>query len=423
MDYLKKYFSSQEQFSHQHFQVYFIKYEVYRQEGKHQIMKNFKIKLTVVAIIGVIVATTTVLLLKNSSNGNIRSQSSQWRKSGNVLSAEASLPVRKSNNKEAPFVIGVLYWSMNIPGQVAMRKGLETQAEKINANSSREKPEIILKEYVAGDGVAGMERQIRQMHELIDVKVDLIIVQPTDIAALREPLIRANKEKIPVIAYDQHIIDGQLACYITSDNYQAGYQDGEYVAANFPDDKKLRIILVEYPHVSSTVKRVDGFIDALEQYEQAYEIIKSYNAVEPEGGKEAGAEILRDFPEPGSFDVIFTVNDGGGLSILHALEVAGRKEVFFASVDGDPISVANIKKGGIMRIDSAQFCGVLGSESIKMAYRLLKGEKVPRQVLIPPFPMYSALIPVSYTHLTLPTILLVQISVVAVSLKKKNKKQ
>eukprot|EP00831_Metopus_contortus_P069070 TRINITY_DN61932_c0_g1_i1.p1 TRINITY_DN61932_c0_g1~~TRINITY_DN61932_c0_g1_i1.p1 ORF type:complete len:138 (-),score=12.28 TRINITY_DN61932_c0_g1_i1:45-458(-) len=34
-------------------------------------------------------------------------------------------------------------------------------------------------------------------------------------------------------------------------------------------------------------------------------------------------------------------------------------------------------------------------------------------------PMYSALIPVSYTHLTLPTILLVQISVVVVSLKKK----
>eukprot|EP00825_Cyclidium_porcatum_P023748 TRINITY_DN2633_c0_g1_i1.p3 TRINITY_DN2633_c0_g1~~TRINITY_DN2633_c0_g1_i1.p3 ORF type:complete len:119 (-),score=22.62 TRINITY_DN2633_c0_g1_i1:63-419(-) len=36
-------------------------------------------------------------------------------------------------------------------------------------------------------------------------------------------------------------------------------------------------------------------------------------------------------------------------------------------------------------------------------------------------PMYSALIPVSYTHLTLPTICSVQISVVAVSLKKKNK--
>eukprot|EP00831_Metopus_contortus_P049850 TRINITY_DN41484_c0_g1_i1.p1 TRINITY_DN41484_c0_g1~~TRINITY_DN41484_c0_g1_i1.p1 ORF type:complete len:133 (+),score=31.45 TRINITY_DN41484_c0_g1_i1:57-455(+) len=37
-------------------------------------------------------------------------------------------------------------------------------------------------------------------------------------------------------------------------------------------------------------------------------------------------------------------------------------------------------------------------------------------------PMYSALT-VSYTHLTLPRILLVQISVVAVSLKKKKRKQ
>eukprot|EP00825_Cyclidium_porcatum_P029288 TRINITY_DN31306_c0_g2_i1.p1 TRINITY_DN31306_c0_g2~~TRINITY_DN31306_c0_g2_i1.p1 ORF type:complete len:373 (-),score=36.88 TRINITY_DN31306_c0_g2_i1:30-1148(-) len=37
-------------------------------------------------------------------------------------------------------------------------------------------------------------------------------------------------------------------------------------------------------------------------------------------------------------------------------------------------------------------------------------------------PMYSALIPVSYTHLTLPTICSVQISVVAVSLKKKKQK-
>eukprot|EP00825_Cyclidium_porcatum_P023938 TRINITY_DN2650_c0_g1_i5.p2 TRINITY_DN2650_c0_g1~~TRINITY_DN2650_c0_g1_i5.p2 ORF type:complete len:119 (-),score=17.23 TRINITY_DN2650_c0_g1_i5:113-469(-) len=38
-------------------------------------------------------------------------------------------------------------------------------------------------------------------------------------------------------------------------------------------------------------------------------------------------------------------------------------------------------------------------------------------------PMYSALIPVSYTHLTLPTICSVQISVVAVSLKKKKENQ
>lgn len=31
-----------------------------------------------------------------------------------------------------PFRVGVLYWSMNIPGQVAMRKGLEERAASLN---------------------------------------------------------------------------------------------------------------------------------------------------------------------------------------------------------------------------------------------------------------------------------------------------
>ena len=45
---------------------------------------------------------------------------------------------------DAPFVIGVLYWSMNIPGQVAMRKGLEAEAERINADSNGTQPRVIL---------------------------------------------------------------------------------------------------------------------------------------------------------------------------------------------------------------------------------------------------------------------------------------
>ena len=32
-----------------------------------------------------------------------------------------------------PFKIGALYWSMNIPGQVAMRKGLQEEAARINS--------------------------------------------------------------------------------------------------------------------------------------------------------------------------------------------------------------------------------------------------------------------------------------------------
>ncbi len=286
------------------------------------------------------------------------------------------------------FEVGVLYWSMNIPGQVAMRKGLEGEAVKINnATSNSGRPRIKLIPYVAGDGILGIERQIRQMNELISKNTDMIIVQPTDIAALGESLQLANQSDIPVIAYDQHIIGGKLASFLTSDNYQAGYLNGEYVAANFPYQQKLRIILVEYPHVSSTVARVNGFIDALEDYKQSYQIINTYIAVEPIGGEKAGAAILQDYPLKGSIDVIFAVNDGGGLNVFNALEIAKRDEIFFASVDGDPASITNIRRKSIARIDSAQFCGELGAESMRTAYRLLLGEEVAEQIIIPVFPV------------------------------------
>lgn len=284
--------------------------------------------------------------------------------------------------------IGVLYWSSNIPGQVAMSKGLEAEARKINALATeKNRPTVKLEIRTAGDGANGIENQIRQMKELIRAKVDLLIVQPTDNAALTEPLRMANKAGIKVVAYDQYISGGTLAAYRTSDNYQAGYLDGEYIASKFSKTKELRVVLVEYPHVSSTVERVNGFLEALEQAGQKYRVLKSYTAVEPVSGGKAGETILKDFPARGSIDVIFTVNDGGGLVVVDKLAKAGRNEIMVATIDGDPASVKNIREGRLTVIDSAQFCGPLGAEALKAAYALLNGDKPSYHALIPVFPI------------------------------------
>lgn len=284
--------------------------------------------------------------------------------------------------------VGVLYWSGNIPGQVAMSKGLEAEARRINLQATaRNKPTVKLLIRTAGDGSSGIENQIRQMNELIRDKVDLIIVQPTDNAALAEPLRMANKAGIKVVAYDQYISGGTLAAYRTSDNYQAGFIDGEYIATRFSKAKELRIVLVEYPHVSSTVERVNGFLEALERSGQHYRVLKSYTAVEPIGGLKSGTLLLKDFPARGSIDVVFTVNDGGGLTVVDTLAKAGRNEIMVATIDGDPASVRNIKEGRLTVIDAAQFCGPLGAEAFRAAYALLNGEKIPYHALVPVFPI------------------------------------
>lgn len=284
--------------------------------------------------------------------------------------------------------VGVLVWSMNIPGQVAMREGLEREADLINKQArAAQKPGVELVVRVAGDGPGGIDRQIAQMNELIGLRVRALIVQPTDNAALALPLREANRQKIPVVAYDQYINGGVLDAYLTSDNYQAGYLDGEYLAGRFDDGQEIRLVLVEYPRVSSTVERVNGFFDALKDRGQRYRILRSYEAVEPVAGKAAGQALLRDFPKKNSVDAVFTVNDGGGLAVVDELAAAGRTEIQVATIDGDPASVENIRRGRLTVIDSAQFCGPLGGESFKVCWSLLQGGKAPRQVLVPVFPI------------------------------------
>jgi ribose transport system substrate-binding protein len=200
-------------------------------------------------------------------------------------------------------------------------------------------------------------------------------------------LKEANAAKIPVVAYDQDISGGELAAYLTSDNYQAGYLDGEYLASILPKGGKCGIILVEYPHVSSTVEREDGFIDALDAARLDYKILKTYTAVEPKGGQKALKAILEDFPEKGSVDAVFMVNDGGGRSIIEGLLAAGRDEMIFASIDGDPGVLKLIAEGRMKGVDSAQFCGTLGAEAMKAAYSILSGKPFFKRALVPVFPV------------------------------------
>lgn len=283
----------------------------------------------------------------------------------------------------APWRVAVLQWSDNIPGQVAMRAGLDQAAKAITDSGTK----IDLLSYVAGDGEGGIERQIAQMREAVAQGVDAIIVQPTDNAALAAPLREANAKGIPVIAYDQYISGGELAAYVTSDNYQAGQLDGEYVVSKFPNDREIHIVMVEYPHVSSTVERVDGFIDALRNSGQRFSVAGTYEAVEPTAGQAAGQAILRDFPAPGSIDVVFTVNDGGGLAVVDTLATAGRTEILVATIDGDPASLRNIAQGRLTRIDAAQFCGPLGATAMNIAYDVLLHKKVAPVTMIPVFPI------------------------------------
>ncbi|QDK37853.1 sugar ABC transporter substrate-binding protein [Bdellovibrio sp. NC01] len=273
---------------------------------------------------------------------------------------------------------------MKIEGQVLMRKGLEEETAKFNAKNL---DKIELTAYVAGEGRDGIIKQVEQLKQAVKKSSDAIIIQPTDNAALAEGLQLANQHNIPVIAYDQYIVGGKLSGFVTSDNYQGGFDNGNHIDSLFPAKKEIKIVVFEYPQVSSTTERVDGFFDALREKHRRFQVVQRYEAVDPESGKNAVAKFLRDYPEKNSVDVVLTVNDGGGLSVVKELLAKKRTEIKHATFDGDPLSIENIKAGRLTVIDSAQFCAELGRRSIRTLIRVMKGETEIGKVRVPTFPV------------------------------------
>lgn len=285
--------------------------------------------------------------------------------------------------------VPVLYWSMKIEGQVLMRKGLEEEAQKFNSTKSLnngDKVELI--PYVAGEGREGITKQVEQFHAALKKNPDAIIIQPTDNAALSDGLIQSNRLKIPVIAYDQYIVGGNLSSFIASDNYQGGVDAADYIDSLYPYKKQeLRIVVFEYPQVSSTTERVDGFFDGLRAKKRKFKVLERYQAVDPDSGKKAVAKFLKDYPEKDSVDVIFTVNDGGGLAVVKELWNKKRTEIKHATFDGDPLSVNNIREGKITVIDSAQFCAELGRRAFREMVKVVKGGSAGVKIRVPTFPI------------------------------------
>ncbi|WP_374073271.1 substrate-binding domain-containing protein [Bdellovibrio bacteriovorus] len=273
---------------------------------------------------------------------------------------------------------------MKIEGQVAMRKGFEEEITAFNKKGS-DKIEVI--SYVAGEGRKGILNQVAQLDNVLKKPAQALVIQPTDNSALARGLQDANRLKIPVFAYDQYIVNGALTSFATSDNYSGGQDNGEYIDSLYNKDHEVRIVVFEYPRVSSTTDRVDGFFDALRKKNRKFSVLKRYEAVDPESGAKAAKDFLRDFPGKGSVDVIFTVNDGGGLSIVKALLEKKRHEIIHATFDGDPLSVENIRNKKLTVIDSAQFCAELGRETARSLISYFTKEKVPEKKLIPTFPV------------------------------------
>ncbi len=270
------------------------------------------------------------------------------------------------NQKRNSYLIGASYMTMN-------NEFYKIMNEEIKARADAEGDRFILR-----DPALSASRQIEQIEEMLEKKIDVLVLTPVDWESLTSVLKRAKKQGVYIIVADSNVSEEELVdCTITSDNYRAGTIVGQYFVRS---NKRAKLVIMTHETAKSGQDRVRGFLDAVGG-QDGIEIVRK---IECEGQLEIAMPRLQEAIDEGvDFDNVFCLNDLSGVGVVAALEDNKMLEdVGVYGVDASPDSKVLIKEG-MMRASAAQFPSKIGKEAANAVYRMLDGKDVEKRILVP----------------------------------------
>lgn len=233
-------------------------------------------------------------------------------------------------------------------------------------------PEIELKVLNGNDDVS---KQIKDIEELVKENIDLLIVSPIQSKPITPIVEKVYKAGIPVIIIDRKIEGNNYTAYIGGDNYEVGTNAAKYLKSI----SKAGDEVIEIKGLSGSSparERSLGFNNYL-QNSKGISVVKTiYSNWESYSIRDSLDKALDKYK---SIDYIFAHNDRLALG---AWEIAKEKGLLnklqIIGVDG--LSGPN---GGIQLVEDKKLLATVlyptgGEEAIKLAYKILNGEDVPK---------------------------------------------
>ena len=262
--------------------------------------------------------------------------------------------------------LGLVISTLNNPFFVTLKEGAEEAAAKAGVKL------VIL------DAQDDSAKMTAAMEDLVQQKVDAILVNPTDSDAVTPSIMKANEAGIPVLTIDRGASGGKVACHVASDNVAGGAMAGEFLAGRLGGKDKV-VELVGIPGTSAARDRGQGFNDAMKAY-PGIEIVASQAAdFSRDKGLKVFENILQAQPE---IDGVFAHNDEMILGAVAAAEAAGRTGIVFVGFDAVDDAVAAVKEGKLAAT-VAQQPAVIGAMGVEKAAALLAGEELPEFIPVP----------------------------------------
>lgn len=238
-------------------------------------------------------------------------------------------------------------------------------------------------EVIVFDANGDQNKQMNDVSDMINQGCNIIALSPINSEGVRATLELCAEANIPVIAFNVGVAESSkdlVASTIVSDNEASGRMCAQALAESIGG--KGKVVEITFSTTTTCYLRQKGFEEEIAANYPDIEIVQSKDVEKATSdySQPIMVDFINAYPDVAG---VFTINDPTARGAIAALKEAGLIDtVKVVSVDGSD-EAKDFIRAGEMVASAAQEPETIGSTTVETAYKLLAGETVEKDVIIP----------------------------------------
>ncbi len=231
------------------------------------------------------------------------------------------------------------------------------------------------------DATGDQNKQMNDVADMINQGCNVIGLSPINSDGVRATLEACKAAGVPVIAFNVGVKNPELvASTIVSDNEKSGHMCAQALAKAIGG--KGNVVEITFSTTTTCFARQKGFEDEIKANYPDIKILqnKDVEKATADYSQPIMVDFINGYP---NLDGVFTINDPTARGAISALKEAGKiKHVKVVSVDGSDEGKGFIRAGEMVASAAQDPLGI-GRTTVETAYKVLAGEKVEANVIMP----------------------------------------
>lgn len=224
-------------------------------------------------------------------------------------------------------------------------------------------------EFYIKDAEANSKKQKEQIDELLEMKIDLLIVSPHEITPLNQILERIYNSNIPLVLIDRRINSEKYTAFVGASNYEVGQNAGKYAVSLLKGKGKV-LEVTGLNTASPFIDRDKGFTDIISKKKEINFITK-INDHEINFEKKLDSVIKNNR----DLNVIFAHSDYIAKIVYQICKKNGlEKNIEIIGVDGLAVKDMGMDMVANNQINATVLYPTGGQESIQTAINILENK-------------------------------------------------